>query len=126
MGVNSTKYKVMAFALGAFFAGVAGGLYASYFYLLKPHIFNFMKSIEVLVLVVLGGLGSLSGSVIAAILLTTVTTVLQEFAEVRMIVYALLLVIIMIFRPQGLMGSTEITNLAAKTARSFGKTERVE
>jgi len=127
MGINSTKYKVMAFAFGAFFAGIAGGLYASYFFFLKPNIFGFMKSIDVLVLVVLGGLGSLSGSVIAAVLLTILTTWLQQFTEVRMIVYALMLIIIMIFRPQGLMGSVEITDLASKAAKRFGGgKERVE
>ena len=127
MGINSTKYKIMAFALGAFFAGIAGGLYASYFFFIRPNIFGFMKSIDILVLVVLGGLGSLSGSVIAAILLTILTTFLQQFTEVRMIIYALLLVIIMIFRPQGLMGTVEITDLASKAAQSLrGRTDRVE
>lgn len=111
MGINTTKYKVMAFAIGAFFAGVAGGLYASYFYFLKPDLFGFLKSIDILVIVVLGGMGSLTGSVIAAILLAVLTTFLQSFTAVRMILYALLLVIIMIFRPQGLMGTKEINDL---------------
>lgn len=111
MGINTTKYKVMAFALGAFFAGVAGALYASYFYLLKPDLFGFLKSIDILVIVVLGGMGSITGSVVAAILLALLTTFLQSFTAVRMIVYAAMLVLIMIFRPQGLMGSKEITDL---------------
>jgi len=111
MGVNTTKYKVMAFALGAFFAGIAGGLYASYFYFIKPNVFGFMKSVDVLVIVVLGGLGSISGSVIAAILLAVLTTFLQQFTEVRMIIYAALLVAIMLFRPQGLLGTKEITDM---------------
>lgn len=111
MGINTTKYKVMAFTLGAFFAGVAGALYASYFYFLKPDLFGFLKSIDILVIVVLGGMGSITGSVIAAILLALLTTFLQSFTAVRMIVYAAILVIIMIFRPQGLMGSKEITDL---------------
>lgn len=111
MGINTTKYKVMAFALGAFFAGVAGALYASYFYFLKPDLFGFLKSIDILVIVVLGGMGSITGSVIAAILLAVLTTFLQSFTAVRMIVYAAILVVIMIFRPQGLMGSKEITDL---------------
>jgi len=126
MGVNSTKYKVLAFTIGAFFAGMAGALYASYFFFLKPNIFNFMKSIDILVLVVLGGLGSLTGSVFAAILLTILTTWLQQFVEIRMIIYALLLIIIMIFRPQGLMGNTEITDLAAKAVQSWNRKARVE
>ncbi len=111
MGVNTTKYKVMAFALGAFFAGIAGALYASYFFFIKPNTFGFMKSIDILVIVVLGGMGSITGSVIAAILLAVLTTFLQSFTEVRMIVYALLLVVIMLFRPQGLLGTKEINDL---------------
>ncbi|MDD4564195.1 MAG: branched-chain amino acid ABC transporter permease [Eubacteriales bacterium] len=120
MGINTTKYKVIAFAVGAFFAGLAGGLYASYFYFLKPDLFGFMKSVDILVIVVLGGLGSLTGSVIAAILLGLITTFLQSFTAVRMIVYAVLLVVIMIFRPQGLMGSKEINDLLKFR---FGKKE---
>ena len=111
MGINTTNYKVMAFALGAFFAGVAGALYASYFYFLKPDLFGFLKSIDILVIVVLGGMGSITGSIIAAILLALVTTFLQSFTAVRMILYAVILVVIMIFRPQGLMGTKEITDL---------------
>lgn len=122
MGVNTTKYKVMAFALGAFFAGVAGGLYASYFYFIKPNLFGFMKSVDILVIVVLGGLGSISGSVIAAVLLAVLTTYLQKFTEVRMIIYSLLLIVIMLFRPQGLLGTKEITDMF-----KFGKKqEKIE
>ncbi len=109
MGVNTTKYKVISFTMGAFFAGIAGGIYASYFYFLKPDLFGFLKSVDVLVIVVLGGLGSISGSIIAAVLLAIISTFLQSFSEVRMIIYALLLVILMLFRPQGLMGSKEIS-----------------
>lgn len=109
MGVNTTKYKVVAFTVGAFCAGIAGAVYASYFYFLKPDLFGFLKSVDVLVIVVLGGLGSVSGSILAAILLALISTILQSFSEVRMIIYALALIIIMIFRPQGLMGSKEIS-----------------
>lgn len=111
MGINTTRYKVAAFAIGAFFAGIAGGLYSSYFYFLKPTLFGFQKSIDILVIVVFGGLGSITGSVVAAVVLAVVTTFLQAYSELRMIIYALLLVVIMIFRPQGLMGSKEITDL---------------
>lgn len=109
MGINTTKYKVVAFTIGAFCAGVAGALYASYFYFLKPDLFGFLKSVDVLVIVVLGGLGSISGSIFAAILLALISSILQSFSEIRMIIYALTLIIIMIFRPQGLMGSKEIS-----------------
>jgi len=109
MGINTTKYKVMAFTIGAFCAGIAGALYSSYFYFIKPDLFGFLKSIDVLVIVVLGGMGSISGSILAAVLLALISTFLQSFPEIRMILYSLALVAIMIFRPQGLMGSREIS-----------------
>ena len=109
MGINTIKYKVISFTIGAFCAGIAGALYASYFYFLKPDLFGFLKSVDVLVIVVLGGLGSVSGSVLAAILLALISSYLQTFPEIRMILYSLTLIVIMIFRPQGLMGSKEIS-----------------
>lgn len=111
MGINTTYYKVLAFVIGAFFAGVAGGLYSHNFYIIQPINFGFLKSFDILIFVVLGGLGSLSGSVIAAILLTIVSTFLQELPETRMIIYSLVLILVMLYRPQGLMGTREITDL---------------
>lgn len=70
--------------------------------------FNFFKSIDILVIVVLGGLGSISGSIISAIVLTVISALLQNYPEVRMILYSLILIVIMLFRPQGLMGKKEI------------------
>ncbi|QOX62450.1 branched-chain amino acid ABC transporter permease [Anoxybacterium hadale] len=124
MGINTTKYKVMAFAIGAFFAGIAGALYSSYFFFVKPDLFGFLKSIDILVIVVLGGMGSLTGSVIAAVVLAVISTFLQSFTAVRMIVYAALLVLIMIFRPQGIMGTREITDLLKFIPRK--KDDRIE
>ncbi len=109
MGINTTKYKVISFMIGAFCAGIGGALYSSYFYFLKPDLFGFMKSIDILVIVVFGGLGSISGSIMAAVLLALISTFLQSFPEIRMVLYSLLLIIIMVFRPQGLMGSKEIS-----------------
>lgn len=109
MGINTTKYKVIAFMIGASCAGIAGAIYSSYFYFIKPDLFGFMKSIDILVIVVFGGLGSISGSILAAIVLALISTFLQSFPEVRMVLYSLLLIIIMVFRPQGLMGSKEIS-----------------
>ena len=108
MGINTTKYKVMAFAIGAFFAGIGGALYASTFYILKPTTFGFMKSIDILMIVVLGGMGSMTGTVIAAAVLAIITMLLQSFSELRMVLYAVMLVAIMLFRPQGLMGDREL------------------
>ncbi len=115
MGVNTTNYKVLAFVIGALFAGLAGALYGHYFYIIKPGTFNFLKSFDILVMVVLGGLGSTTGAIIAAIFITTLTAALQAFPAVRMIIYALILIIIMIYRPQGLMGNKELT------LKTFGK-----
>ncbi|AMA74219.1 MULTISPECIES: branched-chain amino acid ABC transporter permease [Aneurinibacillus] len=114
MGVNTTYYKVIAFVLGSFFAGIAGGLYAHNFYIIQPTNFGFLKSFDILIFVVLGGLGSMSGAVISAILLTIVSTFLQDYPETRMIIYSLVLIIVMIYRPQGLMGTKEITELFKK------------
>ncbi|MFK9093937.1 branched-chain amino acid ABC transporter permease [Bacillus salipaludis] len=111
MGINTTFYKVIAFALGSFFAGIAGGLFSHNFYIIQPTNFGFLKSFDILIFVVLGGLGSLSGSVISAILLTAISTFLQEYPETRMIIYSLVLVVVMLYRPQGLMGTREITDL---------------
>jgi len=109
MGINTTRYKVLAFALGAFFAGIAGAIYAHYFYLIQPGTFSFMKSFDVLVMVVFGGLGSLTGSVIAAVAVTVVNAALQELALLRMVIYAVLLIAVMVLRPQGLLGTKELT-----------------
>jgi branched-chain amino acid transport system permease protein len=108
MGINVTYYKVFAFATGAFFAGVAGGLFAHLMGYIAPKNFDFMRSIEILVMVVLGGLGSITGSVIATIVLTILPEALRGFAEYRMVLYSALLIVIMLFRPQGLMGTREL------------------
>ncbi|WCN37488.1 branched-chain amino acid ABC transporter permease [Aneurinibacillus uraniidurans] len=123
MGINTTYYKVAAFALGAFFAGIAGGLYAHNFYIIQPSNFGFLKSFDILIFVVLGGLGSMSGAVIAAVLLTIVSTFLQDYPETRMIIYSLVLIIMMIYRPQGLLGTKELTQLFKKHATVGGKSD---
>ncbi len=107
MGVNTTYYKVLVFTMGAFFAGIAGALYANYFYFIKPDSFGFMKSIDILVIVVFGGMGSITGSIIGAILLSVISLFLQSIPELRMVVYSLILFFIMIYRPQGLMGKSD-------------------
>lgn len=110
MGINTTYYKVIAFAIGSFFAGVAGALYSHNFYIIQPSQFGFLKSFDILIFVVLGGLGSLSGAVLSAILLTVVSTYLQGYPETRMIIYSLVLILVMLYRPKGLMGTMEITD----------------
>lgn len=104
MGVNTTYYKVLAFVVGAAFAGIAGALYANYSYFIKPDSFGFMRSIDILVMVVFGGIGSISGAALGAVMLAVISTLLQPFPEFRMIIYALILFVIMVYRPQGIMG----------------------
>lgn len=108
-GINTTYYKTMTFTMAAFFAGIAGGLYACYIATITPGDFGFMKSIEILVMVVLGGLGSIVGSVVSATVLTVLPELLRAFDAYRMVVYSLLLVIVMIFKPTGLMGRYELS-----------------
>ncbi len=136
MGINTTKYKVLAFVIGAFFAGLAGGLYAHFKQFVHPEGFNFLRSVDIVVMVILGGMGSTAGVCVAAALLTILPEFLRWFAksdvlnkaiaflyqamtpehfavasqktkelfENRMILYSLLLIVLMLTRPQGLFG----------------------
>lgn len=113
MGVDTTKYKVLAFTVGAAFAGVAGSLFSHYFYIAHPASFTFMMSFNYLTMVVLGGLGSITGSIAGAVILTYISAELASWPEWRMIIYSLALILLMIYRPQGLFGNAELTSLAA-------------
>ena len=117
MGINTTKYKVIAFMFGATLAAVAGALYATTYYIVKPDTFGVNTSINIVILVVFGGMGSLTGTVIATIFIGYINMLLQAYSEPRLIMYALILIVVMIFRPQGLMGSKE---LALKSLPQFG------
>ncbi len=119
MGVNTTNYKVMAFTIGAAFAGVAGGLFAHVFYIITPLSFTFMQSFNYLIMVVLGGLGSITGAIAGAFVVTAISALLADWPEYRMIIYALALILLMFYRPQGLFGYMEITSLAP--FKRFGK-----
>lgn len=101
MGVSTTRYKVTAFVLSSFFAGIAGGLYAGYITYITPGQFGFMKSIEIVVMVIVGGMGSIPGVVLSSVLLTALPEFLRV-SEYRMILYALCLIALMMLRPQGL------------------------
>jgi branched-chain amino acid transport system permease protein len=102
MGINPVRYKVTAFVIGAFFAGVAGGLYAHHKQFLSPSGFDFMRSIDIVVMVILGGMGRTVGVILAAILLTVLPEFLRGFADYRMIIYSLMIIGLMMARPQGL------------------------
>jgi len=102
MGINPTRYKVTAFVIGAFFSGVAGGLYAHHKHFMSPTGFDFLKSIDIVVMVILGGMGRTAGVILAAIVLTLLPEFLRAFADYRMIIYSLLIIGLMMARPQGL------------------------
>jgi branched-chain amino acid transport system permease protein len=102
VGISSTRVKVVAFITGAFFAGVAGGLYAHFVTYINPMQFSFLKSFEIVVMVIIGGMGSIIGVILSATLLTILPEALRSVAQYRMVIYSLLLIIIMITRPQGL------------------------
>ena len=111
LGINTTFYKVAAFTIGAFFAGLAGGLYSHFMGYINPaaNQIGFMKSIDILIMVVLGGLGSITRSIAAAIFLTLIPEFLRSLAEYRMVVYPIILILIMLFRPSGLLGGKELS-----------------
>jgi branched-chain amino acid transport system permease protein len=112
MGVNTARAKVVAFVMAAFFAGVGGALFAHEVgTTLNPKELGFQKSIDLVIMVVLGGMGSITGVVLAASILTILPELFREFAEYRMPVYALALIIVMIVRPQGLFGIKELWDL---------------
>jgi branched-chain amino acid transport system permease protein len=128
MGVNTTGYKVRAFVISSFFAGVAGGLFAHFVPIINPGSFTFVRSMEIVVMVVLGGLGSTTGAIVAAVFLTllpeglrsaftalgTEGSLAQKVDQIRMPVYGLLLVALMLSRPQGLFGTRELWEIVPR------------
>ncbi len=112
VGIPTTRYKVLAFVMAAFLAGIAGSLFAHEVGTsLNPRELGFQKSFDIVIMVVLGGMGSISGSVLAAVVLTILPELLRGISEFRMPVYALLLILMMLMRPQGLLGLREIWEL---------------
>jgi branched-chain amino acid transport system permease protein len=119
MGVDTTRYKVLAFSISAAAAGAAGALFAHLQSFINPGSFDFMKSVDIVIMVVLGGMGSMSGSVLAALALTLLPELLRPLAQLtgvdlRMVIYSLALILIMIWRPSGLMGRREIWQLGRR------------
>jgi branched-chain amino acid transport system permease protein len=111
LGKDTTKHKLLAFVIGAFFAGIAGSLYAHYITFIDPSSFTIMESILILLMVIFGGMGSIKGSILGAIILVVFPELLRFLgmpsaiaAPTRQMIYGLVLIILMIKRPQGLMG----------------------
>ncbi len=121
VGVNTTKIKIIAFVFGAIIASIAGSLQAGFIGSVVPKDYTFINSINVLIIVVFGGLGSITGAIVSAIVLGILNMLLQDVASVRMIIYALALVLVMIFRPGGLLGTWELS-----LSRFFKKSKKEE
>ncbi len=122
LGLSTTQIKVSSFVIASFFAGVAGSLYAHLISIITPTVFGFMMSVNIVVMVVLGGMGSFSGSIIAAAFMTVMPEVLRSLQSVtgidlRMILFSLSLILIMIFKPHGLLGEHELPYFLKKMRR---------
>jgi branched-chain amino acid transport system permease protein len=119
MGVNVTRYKVTSFVVGSAFAGIAGALFAHYNKFLHPNDFQFIRSCEIIIMIVIGGMGSMTGAILGAIIVTLLPEVLRQlpaitvgattfqFADLRLVIFALILILTMILRPQGILGTRE-------------------
>jgi len=109
LGFNTARYRVMSLAISGFYCGVAGGLLGGYMSFIQPIMFDMAKSTELVSTVVFGGLGSMSGCLIGTTILTLVTELFRPISQYRMLIYGLVLVIIMVVRPEGIMGTNELT-----------------
>lgn len=120
MGVNTTRYKVTSFVISSAFAGIAGVLFAHYNKFLSTNDFQFIKSFEVIIMIVIGGMGSMTGAIIGAVVVTLLPELLRQlpdiavpgigivkFADLRLVIFALILILTMLFRPQGIFGTRE-------------------
>ncbi len=122
-GINVTFYKVLTFTVSAFFAGVAGAMYAHYMTAMIPTNFNFMYSSEFLTEVIIGGTGSLTGSILGATFLSALPEAMRQFANYRMLAYSIVLVLVMIFKPSGIFGTYEFS-LTGTLSKIFGKKDK--
>ena len=111
MGFNTPATRMKALMLSAFFCGIAGSLLGGYMSFIQPSMFDMMKSTELTAVVVFGGLGSMSGTILGSAAITLIMEYFRDISQYRMLIYGLLLVIIMVFRPEGLLGSREIWDL---------------
>ncbi len=120
MGVHTTRAKVISFVVSSAMAGVAGGLFAHYLMYIHTNSFTFIKSFEIIIMIVIGGLGSITGSILGAVLFISLTEGLRQFAQYRMVLFSLLLIVIMIVRPQGILGRREFAIFSRRRDRPPG------
>lgn len=114
MGVDTTKYKILSFTFSAFMAGIAGGMFAHLLMFLQPDTFSFLKSNDYLVFLYAGGAASISGSIISSTILTAIPEFLRFLTNWRMVIYGVLLVVLMLVRPEGFFGGKEFKFLKIK------------
>lgn len=122
VGINTTNMKVRAFVLSSFFAGVAGALFAHITNFINPSSFGFLTSVNAVIMVVLGGMGSMTGSIVAAVFITALPELLRPLQEItgvdlRMVIYSLALILVMIWRPKGIFGELELSDVWRKYVR---------
>jgi branched-chain amino acid transport system permease protein len=130
MGVNTTRYKVTSFVIGSAFAGVSGVLFAHYNKFLSTNDFQFIKSFEIIIMIVIGGMGSMTGAILGAIIVTLLPELLRQlpdiqvgattfkFADLRLVIFALILILTMILRPQGILGTAEAFDIFRRFRRA--------
>ena len=109
LGFNTAHFRVLSLAISGFYCGVSGGLLAGYMSFIQPVMFDMAKSTELVSVVVFGGLGSMSGCLIGTTILTLVTELFRPISQYRMLIYGLVLVLVMVLRPEGIMGTSELT-----------------
>jgi len=121
MGINTTRYKVLAFVISSALAGLAGVLFGHYRSFLSTNDFQFIRSFEIIIMIVLGGMGSLTGAVLGAVVITIMPELLRQlpgdFSRYRLVVYSALLIVIILTRPQGILGTREFGLSWLKRAR---------
>ena len=118
MGVDTTRFKVLSFVISSMFAGIAGALFGHYTMYLHPNSFLFTTSFYIIIMIVVGGLGSIEGSIVGAIIITVALEAFRQFGPFRLVNFAILLILVMIYRPQGLLGNWTLTRVRRKPARA--------
>jgi branched-chain amino acid transport system permease protein len=116
MGVDTTRFKVLSFVISSMFAGIGGSLFGHYTAYLNPNSFTFITSFYLIIMIVVGGLGSIGGAILGAILITVILELFRSLSEFRLVGFSILLVLVMLYRPQGLMGAWELLRLKRRTA----------
>ena len=116
MGVDTTRFKVLSFVISSMFAGIGGSLFGHYTAYLNPNSFTFITSFYLIIMIVIGGLGSIQGSIVGAVLITVVLEAFRSLSEFRLVGFSILLVLVMLYRPQGLMGAGEMFRLKRKAS----------